>query len=170
MSSPPSGIADSSVANIASGTGWILLALGLIVLSGWAFKVSVLTSLGPGLATMKPNTAAAFMLAGLALIRRNQADHVYYSIGVFTIGVVTLIEYLSNDFGVDQLLFHDLESPIYPGRMSQVTSVGFTVLGPALAQMNARSEISRRTSRSLGLLAGSLGFIALSPAMSSSSA
>jgi PAS domain S-box-containing protein len=161
MSSPPSGIADSSVANIASGTGWILLALGLIVLSGWAFKVSVLTSLGPGLATMKPNTAAAFMLAGLALIRGNQADHVYYSIGVFTIGVVTLIEYLSNDFGVDQLLFHDLESPIYPGRMSQVTSVGFTVLGPALAQMNARSEISRRTSRSLGLLAGSLGFIAL---------
>jgi signal transduction histidine kinase len=45
--------------------------------------------------------------------------------------------------------------------MSQITSVGFAFLGPALLLMRARSQLGRRLSRSLGLLTGTLGFIAL---------
>jgi PAS domain S-box-containing protein len=155
-------IPESRVAQVGSGTGWLLVSLGLIVLSGWAFHISALISVVPTLATMKPNTAAAFLLTGLALVRRKHGDCRYYSFGVFAIGACTLLEYLSySDFGIDQLLFRDPKSAIDPGRMSLITCLGFTLLGPALAVMSVQSEAGRRVSRSLGLLTGALGFIAL---------
>jgi PAS domain S-box-containing protein len=155
-------VAHSRVAQVASGAGWILVALALIVLSGWMFSVPGLTRVIPGLASMKPNTALAFLLAGLALLRRNHRDLPFYSFGVLAIGMVTLVEYLSNsDFGIDQMLFRDPYSAIAPGRMSQVTSMGLTLLGLALAFMKSRSETGRQMSRGFGLAAGALGVIAL---------
>jgi PAS domain S-box-containing protein len=153
---------ESRVAQAAAGTGWLLIALGVVVLSGWALHVPALISIVPGLATMKPNTAAAFLLTGLALVRSKYGDCPYYSFGVFGIGAVTLIEYVADlNFSIDQLLFRDPYSAINPGRMSQITSVGFTLLGPTLALMNVQSETGRRVSRSLGWMIGALGFIAL---------
>jgi PAS domain S-box-containing protein len=155
-------VADSRVAQISSGIGWILIVLPLIVLSGWAFHVTLLLSVAPGLATMKPNTAAALSLAGLALLRRNHGDLRFYSLGVLVIGTVTVIEYLSNsDFGVDQLLFRDTYSSTAAGRMSQITSVGFMLLGSALALMKTPWKRGREISRALSLVAGVLGVIAL---------
>lgn len=154
--------AESRVTRVASACGWILIALSLTVLSGWAFHVSTLMQVAPGWATMKPNTALAFLLAGLALYRRNHRDSHTYSIAVLMIGAATLSEYLSHsDFGIDQLLFRDRYSAIDPGRMSQITSVGFILLGPALALMKAQSEHARQWSRGLGLAAGALGGIAI---------
>lgn len=162
MQSSSPFVADARIAQVTSGTGWILFALGLMVLVGWAFHVSTLVSIIPGLAAMKANAAAAFLLAGAALLRRNARDLPFYSLGVLLIGTATLTEYLSNsDFGIDQLLFRDPWSAIDPGRMSQITSVGLLLLGPALLLMKARSPWRRRTSRALGLLVGSIGFIVL---------
>ena len=138
----------------------MLIALALLVLSGWVFHIPALTSVVPGLATMKANTAAAFLLAGIALLRRNQSDVKLYSLGVLVIGSITLIEYLlQSDFGIDQLLV--LDPSVERGRMSQVTGTGFTLLGPALALMESRSLTARRISRALGLLVWAVGFIAL---------
>jgi hypothetical protein len=75
-------LSDSKVSRLASVAGWVLIGLALSVLSGWAFRVSVLMSVWPGLATMKPNTAAAFLLTGLALVRRNGRDLGFYSLAV----------------------------------------------------------------------------------------
>jgi signal transduction histidine kinase len=162
MQSSGTVVADSRTTRVASGTGWILLALGLLALAGWAFHVHALMGIVAGLATMKPNTGAAILLAGVALIRRNHGDFPFYSLGVLLIGAATLVEYLLNfNFGIDQLLFGDPYSTIDPGRMSQITSVGLTFLGPALFLMRARWQLGRRLSRSLGLLVGILGFIAL---------
>jgi PAS domain S-box-containing protein len=155
-------VADSRIAQVASGTGWVLVALGLTVLVGWAFHVHALISVVPSLATMKVNTAVAFLLTGAALLRRYSRDLPLYGLGVLVIGTVTLAEYLSNsDFGIDQLLLRDPYSAILPGRMSSITSLGFLLLGPALLLMKARQLWGRRMSRSLGLLVGSIGFIAL---------
>ncbi|HZQ70782.1 MAG TPA: ATP-binding protein [Terriglobales bacterium] len=119
-------------------------------------------SVWPGLATMKPNTAAAFLLTGLALVRRNGRDLRLYSLAVALVGTLTLIEYVARlSFGIDELLFRDPYSPIDPGRMSQITSVAFTLLGPALALMSSRSSTARTVARRLSAVVGCMGFIAI---------
>jgi len=154
-------LSDSKVSRLASVAGWVLIGLALSVLSGWAFRVSVLMSVWPGLATMKPNTAAAFLFTGLALVRRNGRDLGFYSLAVALVGTLTLVEYISkSNFSIDELLFRDPYSPIDPGRMSQITSVGFTLMGPALALMTSRSSSARTAARWLSAVVGCLGFIA----------
>ena len=155
-------LSDSKVSRLASVAGWVLIGLALSVLSGWAFRVPVLMSVWPGLATMKPNTAAAFLLTGLGLVRRNGRDLGFYSLAVALVGTLTLIEYISkSNFGIDELLFRDPHSRIDPGRMSLITSVGFTLMGPALALMTSRSSTARTVARWLSAVVGCLGFIAI---------
>lgn len=154
--------AHARVVQVASATGGVLVVGALVVLSGWAFQVPALTSIVPGVAAMKPNTAAAFLLTGLALLRPHGRELRFYWLGVMLIGWLTVIEYLAHaDFGVDQLLFRDPKSPIFPGRMSQITAVGFTLLGTALALMKVRSEKGRRVSRAFASAVAGLGIIAL---------
>lgn len=45
----------------------LVSSAGLLVLSGWLFDVAAFKSVLPGAATMKPNTALCFVLAGAAL-------------------------------------------------------------------------------------------------------
>jgi len=94
MQSSGTVVADSRITRVASGTGWILVALGLIVLAGWAFRVHALMGILPSLATMKPNTAAAMILTGVALLRRNHSDLPFYGLGVLLLGAAALAEYL----------------------------------------------------------------------------
>ena len=155
-------MSDSQVTRVASLAGWVLVGLALTVLSGWAFRIPVVTSIWPGLATMKANTAMAFLLTGLALVRRNGQDLRVYSLAVTVMGALTFIEYVWNvNLGIDQLVFPDPYSGIDPGRMSQITSVGFTLLGPALALMRSRSSTARTIARSLSVVVGALGFVAV---------
>ena len=115
----------------------------------------------PGLATFRANTAAAYLLAGLALLRRDHRDSLPLALSVLVIGAATLLEYLAKlDFGIDQMLFRDTYSTLDPGRMSQATCAGLVLLGAALALMKAQSPSGRRLSRGLGLAAGALGVIA----------
>lgn len=77
-------VTESKLARVSSLTAWVLISLALVVLSGWALRISSLMSFVPGWATMKPNTAAAFLLAGVALLRRDRRDSLFYSLIVFT--------------------------------------------------------------------------------------
>ena len=90
MPSPVTSGNPSKIDTVANASGFVLVVLALMVFAGWAFHDSVLTTVLTGLAAMKPNTAAAFLLAGLALLRRNHRDISVYSGGVFAIGIVTL--------------------------------------------------------------------------------
>src|SRR5690348_8275131 len=49
-------------------TGYAALAVGLLVLIGWAFDIPTLKSVLPGAMTMKPNTAVSVLALGLAMI------------------------------------------------------------------------------------------------------
>jgi diguanylate cyclase (GGDEF)-like protein/PAS domain S-box-containing protein len=130
------------LARIAGGTA---MAMSLVVLVGWAFHLSVLTSLLPGLATMKPNTAAGFALAGLALLRGSASGGSVgseraartFGMAVAVLGAVSLTQDVTGrDFGVDRLLFRDAVSAVqtfHPGRMSPVTALLFILLGAGLA-------------------------------------
>jgi len=162
MQSPVTVVLDSRLTRMASAVGWVLAALGLTVLAGWAFQIPLLRSIVLGLAAMKTNTALAFLLSGVALLRRGSRDSLLYGFGVLLIGAATLMEYLwGSDLGIDQLLFADPASTIDHGRMSLITAVGFSILGPGLVLMNAQSPWGRRLSRTLGFLSGTIGFIAL---------
>ena len=54
---PESFVAESKIARLATVAGGLLIALALIVLSGWIFRIPSFLSILPGLATMKANTA-----------------------------------------------------------------------------------------------------------------
>jgi len=128
------------ISRVASG---IVIVVGFLVLVGWLFDISVLKSILPSLATMKANTALAFLLAGLSLWlasikHENQwIDLIAKGCATLTvlIGLLTVSEYVfSRDFGIDQLLFKDTPTPenAYPGRMSLVTALNFSLLGFSL--------------------------------------
>ena len=52
---------------LARAASLLVILVGSLVLVGWAFDLAALKSFGPGLQTMKPNTAVAFIVAGGSL-------------------------------------------------------------------------------------------------------
>lgn len=83
------------VAKVAAA---VAMLEGTIVLGGWAFDARSVTSVLPGHATMKPNTALAFVLGGTALwlsLRGGRAQRgvaIVSSATVFAVGALTLSE------------------------------------------------------------------------------
>jgi len=132
-----------------------VLIVGLLVLAGWIFDIPALQAVVPGLATMKPNTAVAFFLSGMALwlfqdeqIRRwKRRMALGCALSVALIGFLTLMEYLWRwDSGIDQLLFRDVSrdaDAAAPGRMSFTTALSFYMVGLALMLVKAGNGRNR---------------------------
>jgi PAS domain S-box-containing protein len=125
--------------------------VGVLVLLGWQFDVTVLKSLLPGLATMKANTAAGFVLAGFALLvaqsrtPSKKVASLACSIVVALLGVMTLAETIGGwNLGIDEMIFADAAAaaPAAPGRMAPMTAVSFLLAGGALLLL--RLPASRR--------------------------
>lgn len=139
----------TSYRNASRVTSGVVFVVGFLVLAGWLFNIPALKSVIPGLATMKANTALAFALAGISLWlastkhENEWMDRIAKLCAALTIliGMLTLSEYVfSQDFGIDQLLFRDTLTAenAYPGRMSPVTALNFSVLGFALFILDRR--------------------------------
>jgi PAS domain S-box-containing protein len=147
------------VSRVASG---IVILVGFLVLVGWLFDISALKSILPGLATMKANTALAFLLSGISLwlaFTKNEnrrVDLIAKGCATFIVlmGLLTLSEY-------DQLLFRDALTAenAFPGRMSPVTALNFSVLGFALFILDRRQY--RWPVEVFGLAALSISALAL---------
>src|SRR6188768_296188 len=60
--------------SFALAVGAVAIIVGVFVLLGWMFDVSVLKSVLQGKATMKPNAALCFVLCGMALVLISVAD------------------------------------------------------------------------------------------------
>ena len=134
--------------------------LGASVLIGWALGIASLTRVFPGLVTMKPNAALAFMLAGVALwlIRAGRPVSswaVGLSLAVAAVGALTLLEYASGlNLGIDEVLAHEPPNQVgslYSGRMHPATAFNFLIVGLALAMIAADREL--RASHGLALFA-----------------
>ena len=117
---------------------------GALVLLGWVLNLPLLTSLFPGQTSMRPNSAAAYILAGVALwmlqerqggrslrFRRRVGQSCAVLVGA--LGVLTLSEYLiSVNLGIDHLLLPDWQMPIAglaPGRMTPIGALSLVFLG-----------------------------------------
>jgi len=165
----------------------IAIVVGGLVLAGWTLDIGVLKSVLPGLVTMKPNTALAFILAGVALwlLRedpsprpsppggeggrrlgegRRRVGQACASL-VALVGLLTLGEYLSGwDLRIDQLLFKEASGTIgtpFPGRMASNTALNVLMLGLALLLLDAETRHGHRPVQFLALAAALSSLLAL---------
>ena len=153
-------------------SSFIIITVGGLVLCGWAFNIPLLKSVLPNLATMKANTALAFILAGFGLWLSNSPDQHskrpwatnLLAFAMMFLGLATLLEYVSGqDLHIDQLLFPDAQTPnaSYPGRMSIATALEFVLAGISFILLNMETRHSHLVAQWIALLVGLLGTLAL---------
>lgn len=130
--------------------GATLIALALVVMTGWLLHEPRLVQLRAGWVGMAFNTALCFALAGIALLlperhaqrrRRGQTG-----IGLFLIAFASAVfaqNLLGRDFGIDWPGLHSwLADPNpHPGRMAPNTSLGFVLAGGVFVAVNARRGV-----------------------------
>jgi PAS domain S-box-containing protein len=156
---------------IARNLGVVAATIGLVALVGWLLHIPVLTSVVPGSATMKANTAVGLALSGLALVAAtvvaSWARTVRLALGgiVLALGAATLTEYAFGwHLGLDELLVRDSSSSAptdWPGRPSAIAAVNFVLVGAALLALDAGSGWRVRPSETLSLGMGLLAFLSL---------
>src|ERR1700761_5498286 len=133
----------------AAAAAFISIALSLMVLAGWWLHIRALTSIVPGLVTMKPNTAVCFLLISICilLLREPIAKFTPWQLAklwlarccaLFTvvIGVGSFIERVFGlDLGIDLLFFRNalLATKVpQPGLMAAASGAGFFLMGAAI--------------------------------------
>jgi PAS domain-containing protein len=130
----PKSRAHGSLDTIARVFGLVVIALGLIVLSGWFFKVSGLVAIIPSTSPIALSSILAFICLGASTLSRHDrrgAIYVATRVVVLCIGVATALSYtgLMGRF-VD--CFPGLpQRPVvqFPMKMSFVASLNFSLLG-----------------------------------------
>lgn len=150
--------------------GLVTLLIGVMVLVGWKFEISVLKSILPGYVSMKANTAIGFILAGMSLTLLgfnitilSCRLSIFFAAITGVIGLLTLIQYIFNiNLGIDQLFFQEpvgTVGTLSPGRMAPATAVNFLLLGAALLIILFRKNIV--IAHRLTLLIGIIGLMPL---------
>ena len=145
--------------------GVVAALAGSAALAGWALDLPALTSIVPGLATMKANTALCFVLSGVSLFLSDlQTDKAWTRVvraacGWIVVGIaaVTLSEDIFHwSAGIDQLLARDTSPGEVGerGRMAPTSALNFILAGAALPLL--RSERRSATGTAQGLAAAVL--------------
>ncbi len=128
------------------------VGIGLLVLFGWIAHIPILTSVVPGLSTMKVSTASCFALCGVSLwFRLRPASFRTTSVAagaaviVVIIAALTLLEYGTGfDLAIDRLLVIDrISTTGIPGRMGVNTASCFVLLGASLVLLNTRHVLAQ---------------------------
>ena len=121
-----------------SGAIFVLL-LSVIALIGWGLHEPILTSFLAHFPTMKVNTAIGFALGGISLLglrvrRLGEFTGWICASAMILLGLLSGMEYLVGDLGLDQLILKDSVSRAGapPGRMAMATALNFVLIGLAL--------------------------------------
>jgi PAS domain S-box-containing protein len=152
----------------------VTISVGSCALAGWFFKLSALTSLGQGWASMKPNSAIAFIAAGLALwlLACNQQlsairSTLAIAIALLTtlIGVISLGEYLLHfSLSVDDLVLRKTlraTGVLHAGRPAFSTALGLSSVGFGLLTLDLRLRRKFRYCEWFAVVAILIGFVTL---------
>ncbi len=169
-----SSVLTSRVHWLRKAAGIFAASVGLAVLAGWMFDIQTLKSVLPGLITMKPITATAFVLCGFALwaVQVPGDTHlagarppfvIAASAITVVIGLFTLLEYwLHLDLGIDKFPLRDTSvDQSFPGRMSPLSALAFILLGTALLLLKIDKPVTMRLSRLASSLSGAIAMMAL---------
>lgn len=140
----------------AAGLATALVVIGLVVLVGWFAGIPVLTSIVPGLVTMKPLTAVAIIAVGvLLMISATAADHrigarglgpvcLGLSLGLLALGLASLLQDLTGTaWGYENVLGLDSgASAAAPGRPAPPTAACLVLLGCAFLALRAQRHVT----------------------------
>jgi PAS domain S-box-containing protein len=121
--------------------------LGATVLVGWQFDLASLRSVMPGLISMQPPTAVAFLLIGAAICGPKARAFGLVACGlVLAASGLSLVEYATGSANLIDSLFypqavlHQAAMPRYAGRMAEGTAVAFTLLSLGVGLHRAVGE------------------------------
>lgn len=152
--------------DLSKAAGLSAIFAGCAVLAGWQFKITLLKSIFPNWISMAPNTAIAFILAGISLFLnqrdlKKSPDHlsknshtqksanlkIYFANGcawfIIVIGSITISEYIFNiNLGVHQFLFKEenLSGILPPVKMAPATAIAFILTGIALLSLDFKAN------------------------------
>lgn len=153
--------------------GLAVLAIGALVLGGWAFWPAGLASLFPGRPPMVPTTALALVLAGLSLWLREArlppapaalappAANLL-ALAVLLVGATALGAHLANvTTPLDNLLAPPTSAEPASGRPPLTTALNLTLLGTALLLICLSHETPVAVGQTLALIAAINGARAL---------
>ena len=152
---------------------FLAVLAGTAVLHGWFFDIALLKSLLPVWVSMKANTAACFILCGIALLWAQHAQDLqsrFSRLCAFLVGLtglLTLCEYIFGwNIGLDSLLFSEHAGTVgtsHPGRMAPETALCFVLLACALFLVGKvlQTRLTILASLTLGLLVTTSALAAL---------
>ncbi|SKA92230.1 PAS domain S-box-containing protein [Prosthecobacter debontii] len=154
-----------------AASGLAILTAGL-VLVGWALDIESLKRVFPGLVSMNPLTAIAFLLAAVSLEIQRKSGLGRYNLWaeipaviVLIIGGLRLIGYVFDwSWGLDQILFSDKlvnDQSGQDNRMSPNAALGFAFLGTGLALVNLRTRSGFRPAEICGASVLAISLLAL---------
>ncbi|MEQ6917142.1 sensor domain-containing protein [Halomonas aquatica] len=167
-----SGDTQAVYRKIGRHLGWVIMAVGILVLMSWWLDIEVGKSVFLGFASMKFNTALCFVVSGWLLYRQLPRDHIspgspasrLGAASIIAVSSLTLVEYASGwNLGIDNLMVLDTDTDPaeFPGRMSIVTATCFLLTGLALFAATLQSLRCLILCQALALLVVFTGFTAL---------
>jgi PAS domain S-box-containing protein len=133
---------------------WASVAIGSVVLAGWWMNIPSFRQLFLASGEVKANTGLLFILFGAAMLwqpeipRGTGWKRSWISIGLgCAVAWLTLLEFWTGiTFGIDELLIPDWTSGDgrEPGRMSDKSALGFSLVGVALIVLQGHARSSWR--------------------------
>ena len=163
----------SRLKTLSEFIGIIIVIVGVLILIGWAFNISILKSPGPGFSAIKSNVGLAFIFIGFSLWllqtnrinQNNKRIAQILALATALIGLLTLIEYLLGvNIGIDQMLFKEAAGALNtssPNRMAFSAALSLFIAGVALVLIDVKTIRDYRPSQILAIIGGLISLLAL---------
>ncbi|MBM4241785.1 MAG: hypothetical protein FJ150_09025 [Euryarchaeota archaeon] len=125
-------------------TSLSVIVIGILILIGWAFNITILKTPNIVFPTVKSNVGIAFILIGISLwfLQKEKKSQLEYFIVkicaliVVVLGFLTITEYIFNiNLGIDQILFKEpwgAVDTVSPNRMAFTASLNVFLIGISL--------------------------------------
>ncbi|MCZ7589725.1 MAG: PAS domain S-box protein [Gaiella sp.] len=146
--------------------GAAAMALGVVVLVGWAIEDEALTRIVPGSTPMKVNTALCLVALGTACVLRRTGHErlrTVLEVAAALLAVASLVEHLrSRSLGLDELVLDDpFSTGSTPGRMSLGASIALLLAALGMLGLDSLRRAVRVASHVPLLVAGGIGLVGL---------
>ncbi|WP_052954945.1 PAS domain-containing protein [Microvirga vignae] len=138
--------------SFSQACGGIAIFAGVLVLAGWMAGITALQSLIPGFPAAQPMTALAMVSCGgaMLLLGTKMLGTRRAAVGlaalVIVISLLNLVAYAGLDLGLERWLLSDRlanqPGPYqYPGRMAEMTALGFLLVSSAITAKALRRMV-----------------------------